>query len=60
MKLTCVVSSKDFENHKTIINAIGGEIISTKLEKLGFNEESNFIVYAKVPKKNFKKLLKNS
>ncbi len=60
MKITFVVETKEYENHKKIINSIGGEIISTKLEQLGFCENANLICECKVPKKNFKKLIKNS
>lgn len=60
MKLVLTVKTEDYEMHKQIIQSLGGEIIATKLEQIGFCDNSNLVTFCKVPKKNFKNFLKNS
>ena len=60
MKIVLTVNSKDYERHKLLIQSLGGEIIATKLEQMGFCENPNLITYCKVPKKNLKNFLKKS
>lgn len=62
MELILTVKTEDYEMHKQIIQSLGGEILSTKLEQIGFCDNSNLITFCKVPKKSqklFKKYLTN-
>lgn len=60
MKLVLTVKTEDYENHKMFIQSLGGEIVATKVEQMGFCDNSNLITFCKVPKKNLKKMLKNT
>ena len=60
MELILTVKTKDYEIHKQVIQSLGGEILATKLEQIGFCVNSNLITICKVTKKNLKNFLKNT
>lgn len=60
MEIILTVKAENYEMHKQIIQSLGGEILATKLEQIGFCDNSNLVTFCKVPKKNLKNFLKNT
>ena len=54
MKLVLTVKAEDYKIHKEFIQSLGGEIVATKVEQMGFCDNSNLITFCKVPKKILK------